>query len=72
MIADHGHDIEVKVRLTADQFVWLRDRAEACGLSQSAYLRMLLQQDRRVVHARHLGLGEHATDSAASGPERDA
>lgn len=71
MIAEHGHDIEVKVRLTADQYVWLRDRAEALGLSQSAYLRMLLSKDRRAVHAEHLGLGEHASDSATPGPERD-
>jgi hypothetical protein len=68
--ADAGHDVVVKCGLTADQYVWLRDRAEALGLSQSAYLRMLLQADRRA-HARgHLGAAEHPADSAGAGPER--
>jgi hypothetical protein len=70
MISEAGHDLIVKVGLTADQYVWLRDRAEVLGLSQSAYLRLLLQADRRA-HARgHLGAAEHPTDSAGAGPER--
>ena len=70
MIAEAGHDIVVKVGVTADQYVWLRDRAEALGLSQSAYLRLLLQADRRA-HARgHLDAAEHPADSAGCGPER--
>jgi hypothetical protein len=68
--ADAGHDVVVKCGLTADQYVWLRDRAEALGLSQSAYLRLLLQADRRA-HARgHLGAAEHPVESAGPGPER--
>jgi hypothetical protein len=42
-----SHDVIVKVGLTADQFLWLRDESEALGLSHSAYLRQLVQQARR-------------------------
>ncbi len=68
--AEAGHDIVVKVGVTADQYVWLRDRAEVLGLSQSAYLRLLLQADRRAHFHAHLGAAEHPVDSAGAGPER--
>jgi hypothetical protein len=70
MIVEAGHDLIVKVGLTADQYVWLRDRAEALGLSQSAYLRLLLQADRRAHFHAYLGAAEHPTESADAGPER--
>lgn len=41
------HDIIVKVGLTADQFVWMHAEAEALGLSDSAFVRQLIQQARR-------------------------
>ena len=72
MIDEAGHDIVVKCGLTADQYVWLRDRAEALGLSQSAYLRLLLQADRRAHAHAHLRAGDHPADSAGPGPERAA
>ncbi len=42
-----NHDVIVKVGLTADQFIWMHDEAEALGLSDSAYIRQLIQQARR-------------------------
>jgi len=42
-----NHDVIVKVGFTADQFLWLRNEAEALGLSQSAFLRNLVMQARR-------------------------
>ena len=43
----NNHDVIVKVGLTADQFVWMHDEAEALGLSDSAFVRQLIQQARR-------------------------
>jgi len=40
-------DLQVKVGLTADLFVWSRDAAEEAGLSHSAFLRNLLAEERR-------------------------
>lgn len=70
MIAEASHDLIVKVGLTADQFLWLRDRAEVLGLSQSAYLRLLLQADRRAHAHAHLRAVDHPADSAGPGLER--
>lgn len=40
-------DIQVKVGLTADLFVWMRDASDEAGLSHSAFLRFLLAEERR-------------------------
>jgi hypothetical protein len=40
-------DIQVKVGLTADLFIWMRDAADEAGLSHSAFLRFLLAEERR-------------------------
>lgn len=42
-----NHDVIVKAGFTADQFLWLRNEAEALGLSQSAFLRNLVMKARR-------------------------
>lgn len=62
-----NHDIRVSTLLTPDEFTWSRDEAEARGISQSAYIRELIRQDRRKVEmarlsAESLGLDtpEHA------------
>lgn len=47
MMGTTSHDIIVKVGLTADQFVWMHSEAEAMGLSDSAFVRQLIQQARR-------------------------
>ncbi len=65
-----AHDIVVKVGLTADQFLWLRDEAEAVGLSHSAYLRQLVQQARRHAALNSLSAIDHPSTMPDLGLDR--
>lgn len=49
-----GHDERVQVLLTADEYLFARDYAKEQGLSVSAYLRQLLNNDRRSLAQKQL------------------
>lgn len=63
------HDLVVKAGLTADQFLWLRNEAEALGLSQSGMIRLLIQQERRRQALTQITPNDHAAASADPGRE---
>jgi hypothetical protein len=65
----NNHDIFVKVGLTADQYIFLRDEADSRDLSQSAYLRQLIEQDRRRCAVTALSLPAMNLNMNRSGQE---
>ena len=64
------HDVIVKVGLTADQFIFMRDEAEALGLSHSAYLRLLVNQQRRSCALSQLSDSDGVSDMTKTGLDR--
>jgi hypothetical protein len=58
-----NHDIRVSTLLTPDEFTWSRDEAEARGVSQSAYIRDLIRQDRRKVEMARLSAESLGVDT---------
>lgn len=58
-----NHDIRVSTLLTPDEFTWSRDEADARGLSQSAYIRELIRQDRRKVEMARLSMESLGVDT---------
>jgi hypothetical protein len=49
-----AHDERVQVLLTADEYIFARDEALSRGISTSAYLRLLLNNDRRLLAQKQL------------------
>ena len=62
------HDVIVKVGFTADQFIFMRDEAEALGLS--AYLRLLVNQQRRSCALSQLSDSDGVSDMTKTGLDR--
>jgi hypothetical protein len=58
-----NRDIRVSTLLTPDEFTWSRDEAEARGISQSAYIRELIRQDRRKVEMARLSAESLGVDT---------
>lgn len=58
------HDQRVQVLLTADEYLFARDYAKEQGLSVSAYLRQLLNNDRRVVAQKQLSASEAGSNTS--------
>lgn len=52
------HDQRVQVLLTADEYLFARDYAREQGLSVSAYLRQLLNNDRRSLAQKQLSASD--------------
>lgn len=50
----NGHDVIVKVGLTADQYVAMAKLAEAADLSQSWFMRSLLVREIRADAMKHI------------------
>ena len=69
-MAAPNHDVIVKVGLTADQYLWLKNEAEESGLSQSAYLRQIVQTMRRQVALSSLSVTERYGDMTEAGPKQ--
>lgn len=57
------HDNRVQVLLTADEYLFARDYAKEQGLSVSAYLRQLLNHDRRVIAQKQLSASAPSGDT---------
>lgn len=64
------HDIVVKAGFSADEFIFLRDKSDSLGLSQSAFLRLLVNQDRRKDALNSLSPNGLAYEMAESGQGR--
>lgn len=58
------HDQRVQVLLTADEYLFARDYAKEHGLSVSAYLRQLLNNDRRSVAQKQLSASSVSGNTA--------
>ena len=58
------HDQRVQVLLTADEYLFARDYAKEQGLSVSAYLRQLLNNDRRSVAQKQLSASEAGSNTS--------
>ena len=58
------HDQRVQVLLTADEYIFARDHAKELGLSVSAYLRHLLNNDRRLVAQKQLSTSTGMADTS--------
>lgn len=58
------HDQRVQVLLTADEYLFARDYAKEQGLSVSAYLRQLLNNDRRSVAQKQLSTSNASGNTA--------
>ena len=65
-----AHDLKTCCFLTADEYLFCRDEAEARGLSVSAFLRTLVIQERRAVCIARLSPVERYEQSAETGPVR--
>jgi hypothetical protein len=57
------HDQRVQVLLTADEYLFARDYAREQGLSVSAYLRQLLNNDRRSFAQKQLSTSMPSGDT---------
>ncbi|SOD42403.1 hypothetical protein [Nitrosovibrio sp. Nv4] len=61
-----NHTVRVSTLLTPDEFTWSRDEAEGRGVSQSAYIRELIRQDRRKVEMSKLSAESLGVDTPES------
>lgn len=58
-----AHDERVQVLLTADEYLFARDEALSRGISASAYLRLLLNNDRRLLAQKQLSATSDEVDT---------
>lgn len=65
-----SHDLKTCCFLTADEYLFARDEAEARGLSVSAFIRTLVIKERRAVSISKLSPFERYEHSAETGPFR--
>ena len=61
-MANQHFDITIKIGLTADQFLFIRDEAEANGLSVSAMVRNLVANLQRAQAMQSLSTSHPAVD----------
>lgn len=59
-----AHDIRLQVLLNADEFVAVTQRAQDVGLSGSAYVRKLINDDRRYLAQKQLSANASTENSA--------
>lgn len=64
------HDLKTCTFLTADEYLFCRDEAEARGLSVSAFIRALVINERRAVSIARLSPAERYEQSSEVGPVR--
>lgn len=65
-----AHDLKTCCFLTADEYLFARDEAEARGLSVSAFIRTLVINERRAVSMKKLSPYERYENSAEPDPIR--
>jgi hypothetical protein len=63
-MANQHFDITIKIGLTADQFLFIRDEAEAKGLSVSALVRNMIANLQRAQAMKSLSAAHPAADMA--------
>ena len=60
------HDIRLQVLLNADEYVYATQRATDIGLSGSAYVRKLINDDRRSLAQKQLSADTESSETSQS------